>query len=186
MTAEELLAMRGVARNNWGDWDGCGYRGGYDGYRRGHSGQRATGIALGAVGLGVAVIGLPLVAVLAKAFSGKAEAMAAGVANGVTETNNLVRMVAAGLQQESQNRERSIQIERNERVSSNPSLRNYIDIAAGAGAYSGATSNSQAQAAAAAFAANGAFGLNSAIESSNALRVMPVSAPQPCCNPCNQ
>lgn len=177
--------MRGVMnRNGWGDYDE-GYRCRGE-YRRGHSGQRATGIAFGAAALGVTIIGLPLVAVIAKAFAGKAEAVAAGAAAGVAETNNLVRMVTAGLQRESENRERSIQIERSERISSNPTTKNYIDIAAGAGAYSGSTSASQAQAAAAALAANGGFGLNGAVENFGALRVMPVSAPQPCCNPCGQ
>lgn len=37
MTAEEMLAMRGVAKNAWGEEESrpC--------YKRGHSGQRATG-----------------------------------------------------------------------------------------------------------------------------------------------
>lgn len=41
MTAEEMLAMRGVAKNAWGEEESRPY------YKRGHSGQRATGIALG-------------------------------------------------------------------------------------------------------------------------------------------
>lgn len=53
MTAEEMLAMRGVAKNAWGEEESrpC--------YKRGHSGQRATGIALGAVGVGLAILGIP-------------------------------------------------------------------------------------------------------------------------------
>lgn len=47
MTAEEMLAMRGVAKNAWGEEESrpC--------YKRGHSGQRATGIALGADSVGL-------------------------------------------------------------------------------------------------------------------------------------
>ena len=72
MTAEEMLAMRGVAKNAWGEEESrpC--------YKRGHSGQRATGIALGAVGVGLAILGIPLALVAAKAFASKAEAVANG------------------------------------------------------------------------------------------------------------
>lgn len=59
MTAEEMLAMRGVARNAWSE-DSYPYHCG----KKGHSGQRATGIALGAVGVGLAVLGIPLALVI--------------------------------------------------------------------------------------------------------------------------
>jgi hypothetical protein len=103
MTAEEMLAMRGVAKNAWGEEESRPY------CKRGHSGQRATGIALGAVGVGLAILGIPLALVAAKAFASKAEAMANGNSQMIGETNNLVRTVAAGLQMESQNRENAIQ-----------------------------------------------------------------------------
>lgn len=91
MTAEEMLAMRGVAKNAWGEEESrpC--------YKRGHSGQRATGIALGAVGVGLAILGIPLALVAAKAFASKAEAVANGNSQMIGETNNLVRTVAARL-----------------------------------------------------------------------------------------
>lgn len=55
-----MLAMRGVAKNAWGEEESrpC--------YKRGHSGQRATGISLGAVGVGLAILGIPLALVAAK------------------------------------------------------------------------------------------------------------------------
>ena len=85
-----MLAMRGVAKNAWGEEESrpC--------YKRGHSGQRATGIALGAVGVGLAILGIPLALVAAKAFASKAEAMANGNSQMIGETNNLVRTVAQG------------------------------------------------------------------------------------------
>lgn len=178
MTAEEMLAMRGVARNAWSE-DSYPY---YCG-KKGHSGQRATGIALGAVGVGLAVLGIPLALVAAKAFASKAEAMANGNSQMIGETNNLVRTVAAGLQMESQNRERAIQIEHSERVQSNPTVQSYIDLAAGAGAYSGSNSASDAQAAAT-LAANG-YMSNPAVENFSFVRTIPYSQPQPCCGGCN-
>lgn len=162
MTAEEMLAMRGVSRNDWGGYPQ------YECYpcnreKRGHSGQRATGIALGASALGITVLGLPLVVVLAKAFSGKAEAMAESAHSAVRDSNENIRLLTQGLAAEAASRQadfraersdRAIEIraERTERVQSNPTTQNYIDLAAGAGAYSGSGSNAAAQAAAAAAA----------------------------------
>lgn len=173
MTAEEMLAMRGVVKNAWGEEESrpC--------YKRGHSGQRATGIALGAVGVGLAILGIPLALVAAKAFASKAEAVANGNSQMIGETNSLVRTVAAGLQMESQNRENAILMERKERVDSTPSVQSYIDLAVGAGAYSGSSANSQAAATAANVYAN-----NPAMENFSFVRTIPYSQPQPCCTPC--
>lgn len=175
-----MLAMRGVSKNSWGDEYG------YSNYcgKRSHSGQRATGIALGAVGVGLAVLGIPLAIVAAKAYASKAEAMATGNAQMIGETNSLVRTVAAGLQMESQNRERSIQIEHSERVQSNPTVQSYIDLAAGAGAYSGSNAASDAQAAATASLAANGYLSNPAVENFSFVRTIPYSQPQPCCNSC--
>ena len=173
MTAEEMLAMRGVAKNAWGEEESSPC------YKRGYSGQRATGIALGAVGVGLAILGIPLALVAAKAFASKAEAVANGNSQMIGETNSLVRTVAAGLQMESQNRENAILMERKERVDSTPSVQSYIDLAVGAGAYSGSSANSQAAATAANVYAN-----NPAMENFSFVRTIPYSQPQPCCTPC--
>ena len=175
-------------RRGWYGGDGCYENGGYY-HRRGHSGQRATGIALGAVGTAAAVIGIPLALVAAKAMASKAEAMAEGNARMISESNHNIRLLTQGLADEVNARQNHINYERSERIQSNPTTQNYIDLAAGAGAYSGSGSSAgaQAQAAAAALAAqNGGYGWNNAVENMSFVRTIPFSEPKPCCGGCGQ
>ena len=63
-----------------------------------------------------------------------------------------------------------------------PTIRQYVDVQTGAGAFSGSNSNALATA----LALQNNNGLNSAIGGCNFLRVARYSAPQPCgCDSCN-
>jgi hypothetical protein len=64
-----------------------------------------------------------------------------------------------------------------------PTIRQYVDVQTGAGAFSGSSSNALATA----LALQQNSGINSAIGGCNFLRVARYSAPQPCgCDTCNE
>jgi len=122
MTAEELLAMRGVSRNTFGDCEcGCYPRTIVEN-RRGHSGQRATGIALGAAALAAALVVGWGVNQASKARMRAAEQAASG-------NMKAIEMVASTLAQERGSRE-------NWQNQHAPTLTQYVDVRAGAGAMS--------------------------------------------------
>lgn len=148
---------------------------GYDGYGCGHhhkSGMAATGIGL-AAGLGggallLALAGLWGVNQASKARSRNAENLAQANMNSL---NQLATFTIA----ERQSRDAW-------QVANAPTVRQYVDVQTGAGAFSGASSNALATA----LALQSNSGLNSAIGGCNFLRVARYSAPQPCgCDSCN-
>lgn len=142
------------------------------GHHKGGRGMAATGIGL-AAGLGggallLAIAGIWGVNQASKARSRGAENLAKSNANSIDQ---LAALTIA---------------ERNSReawqVANSPTIRQYVDVQTGAGAFSGSTSNALATA----LALNNNSGLNSAIGGCNFLRVARYSAPQPCgCDSCN-
>lgn len=126
-------------------------------------GMAATGIGL-AAGLG----GSALLGVLLTAW-GVNKASEARAAANQNSINNLAALTLA----ERQSRETW-------QNTHAPSLTQYVDVRAGAGANSLAGANALATA----YALQGG-GLNAAVANESYLRVIPFSSPQPCCNPCN-
>lgn len=183
MTAEEVLMMQGAGR-------GYGYGMPHEYYVKDHkdrhSGQRATAIAFGAAAIGLSVIGLPLVAALAKSYSGRAEAMATGAYNAIAQNSENIRLLTTGLANEANARQIDIRTERSERLQSNPTVQSYIDLAAGAGAYSGSGANSASEAASTAAALalqSGSYGRSGQVCPTPVALYQPA---MPCsCNTCN-
>ena len=150
-------------------------RRGYDGYdgkhHRGAYGAATTGIGL-AAGLGGGALLLGIAAAWGLNQASKARAKAAE--NMANANQNYINQVASLAIAERQSRE-------NWQIANSPTIRQYVDVQTGAGAFSGSTSNALA----AAIAQNS--GLNSAIGGCNFLRVCRYSAPQPCgCDSCGQ
>lgn len=164
LTAGELALIDQRRGYNYG-YDGCGYL-------RNRNGMAATGIGL-AAGLGGGALLLALAGIwgvnqASKARSRGAENLAKANAN------NIEQLAALSI------------AERNSRegwqIANSPTIRQYVDVQTGAGAFSGSTSNALATA----LALNNNSGLNSAIGGCNFLRVARYSAPQPCgCDSCN-
>ena len=124
-------------------------------------GMAATGIGL-AAGLGGGALLLGIAGLWGLSQASKARAQA-----NQNALNNLAALTLA----ERQSRETW-------QNTHAPSLTQYVDVRAGAGA--GANANALA----AAYALQGG-GLNAAVANESYIRVMPFSAPQSCCNPCN-
>lgn len=149
---------------------GYGYGDGY-GYHQGGRGMAATGIGL-AAGLG----GAALIGVLALGWglNQASKARSRGAENLAKANANSIEQLAALTLAERNSRE-------SWQVANSPTIRQYVDVQTGAGAFSGSTSN--ALATALALQNNG--GINSAIGGCNFLRVARYSAPQPCpCDSC--
>lgn len=167
LTAGELALID--QRRGYGYGDGCGY--GY-GHHRGAYGAATTGIGL-AAGLG----GAALLGVIAVGWglNQASKARAKGAENLSQANANSINQLATLAIAERQSRE-------NWQIANSPTVRQYVDVQTGAGAFSGATSNALATA----LALNNNSGLNSAIGGCNFLRVARYSAPQPCgCDSCN-
>ena len=140
-------------------------------YHKGNA-TATTGVAL-AAGLGGGALLLAIAAAwginqASKARSRAAESMAKANANSIDQ---LAALTIA---------------ERNSRETwqnaNAPTIRQYVDVQTGAGAFSGSNSNALATA----LALQNNNGLNSAIGGCNFLRVARYSAPQPCgCDSCN-
>ena len=154
-----------------------GYGYGHDGYgygyhRRGVSGGAATGIGL-AAGLGGGALLLAIAGIWGMNQASKARSR--GAENLAKANASSIDQLAALTIAERTSREQW-------QVANAPTIRQYVDVQTGAGAFSGSTSN--ALATALAFSQNN--GLNSAIGGCNFLRVARYSAPQPCgCDSCN-
>ena len=166
LTAGELALIDQRRGYNYG-YDGCGY-----GYGHHRNGMAATGIGL-AAGLGGGALLLALAGIWGVNQASKARSRGA---------ENLAKSNASNIEQLA-----ALTIsERNSReawqVANSPTIRQYVDVQTGAGAFSGSTSNALATA----LALNNNSGLNSAIGGCNFLRVARYSAPQPCgCDSCN-
>lgn len=151
---------------------GYGYGEGY-GYHHGGRGMAATGIGL-AAGLGGGALLLAIAGLWGMNQASKARAK--GAENLSKANANSIEQLAALTLAERQSRE-------GWQTANAPTIRQYVDVQTGAGAFSGSTSN--ALATALALQQNG--GLNSAIGGCNFLRVARYSAPQPCgCDTCNE
>ena len=149
---------------------GYGYGDGY-GYHQGGRGMAATGIGL-AAGLG----GAALIGVLALGWGlNQASKARSRAAENLAKANaNSIEQLAALTLAERNSRE-------SWQVANSPTIRQYVDVQTGAGAFSGSTSNALATA----LALQNNSGINSAIGGCNFLRVARYSAPQPCpCDSC--
>ena len=147
-----------------------GYGDGY-GYHQGGRGMAATGIGL-AAGLG----GAALIGVLALGWGlNQASKARSRAAENLAKANaNSIEQLAALTLAERNSRE-------SWQVANSPTIRQYVDVQTGAGAFSGSTSNALATA----LALQNNSGINSAIGGCNFLRVARYSAPQPCpCDSC--
>jgi hypothetical protein len=146
-----------------------GYYG--DDCHRSGRGMAATGIGLGA-GLGGGALLFALAAAWGLNQASKARAKAAE--NLAQANTNYINQIAGFVQAERVSRE-------GWQIANSPTVRQYVDVQTGAGAFSGANANAAALA-----AAINNNGLNSAIGGCNFLRVARYSAPQPCgCDSCN-
>ena len=146
-------------------------RRGYDYDHRGGRGMAATGIGLGA-GLGGGAVLFALAAAWGLNQASKARAKAAE--NLAQANTNYINQIAGFVQAERVSRE-------GWQIANSPTVRQYVDVQTGAGAFSGSSANAAALA-----AAINNNGLNSAIGGCNFLRVARYSAPAPCgCDTCN-
>ena len=142
LTAGELALID--QRRGYGYDGGCGY--GY-GHHKGAYGAATTGIGL-AAGLG----GAALLGVIAVGWGvNQASKARSRAAENLSNANmNYVNQIAAFTLAERQSRE-------NWQVANSPTLRQYVDVQTGAGAFAGAGSNSSALAQAEATLLSGAL-----------------------------
>lgn len=151
-------------------------RRGYDGYGYPHH-KGAYGAATTGIGLAAGLGGAALLGVFAVGWglNQASKARARGAENLAHSNSNAINQLATLAIAERQSRE-------SWQVANSPTIRQYVDVQTGAGAFSGSTSNALATA----LALNNNSGLNSAIGGCNFLRVARYSAPQPCgCDSCN-
>ena len=142
-------------------------RRGYDHeYHKGGRGMAATGIGL-AAGLGGGALLLALAGLWGMNQASKARAK--GAENLAKANANSIEQLAALTIAERNSRE-------SWQMANDPTIRQYVDVQTGAGAFSGATSNSLATA----LALQQNSGLNSAIGGCNYLRVARVSGSRLC------
>lgn len=151
---------------------GYGYGEGY-GYHHGGRGMAATGIGL-AAGLGGGALLLAIAGLWGMNQASKARAK--GAENLSKANAHSIDQLAALTIAERNSRE-------GWQMANAPTIRQYVDVQTGAGAFSGSTSNALATA----LALQQNSGINSAIGGCNFLRVARYSAPQPCgCDSCNE
>ena len=154
LTAGDLALIEN--RRGYGDHD----------YHRDGRGMAATGIGL-AAGLGGGALLLAIAGLWGMNQASKARAK--GVENLAQANTNYINQIAGFAQAERASRE-------GWQMANAPTIRQYVDVQTGAGAFSGSTSN--ALATALALQQNG--GLNSAIGGCNYLRVARVSGSRLC------
>lgn len=151
---------------------GYGYGDGY-GYHHGGRGMAATGIGL-AAGLGGGALLLAIAGLWGMNQASKARAK--GAENLAHANAHSIDQLAALTIAERNSRE-------GWQMANAPTIRQYVDVQTGAGAFSGSSSNALATA----LALQQNSGINSAIGGCNFLRVARYSAPQPCgCDSCNE
>lgn len=146
---------------------GCGY-----GHHRGAYGAATTGIGL-AAGLGGGALLLGIAAAWGLNQASKARSRAAE--NMANANMNYINQIAAFTVAERQSRE-------NWQVANSPTLRQYVDVQTGAGAFAGAGSNAQSSALAQAEATILTQGLLGNLNQCPQ-KVSLYSAPQPCSCP---
>lgn len=168
LTAGELALID--QRRGYGYDGGCGY--GY-GHHKGAYGAATTGIGL-AAGLGGGALLLAIAAAWGVNNASKARSRAAE--NLANANMNYVNQIAAFALAERQSRE-------NWQVANSPTLRQYVDVQTGAGAFAGAGSNAQSSALAQAEATILTQGLLGNLNQCPQ-KVALYSAPQPCSCPC--
>lgn len=155
-------------RRGYGYGDSYGY-----GCHQGGRGMAATGIGL-AAGLGGGALLLAIAGLWGMNQASKARAK--GAENLSKANANSIEQLAALTLAERNSRE-------GWQMANAPTIRQYVDVQTGAGAFSGSSSNALATA----LALQQNSGLNSAIGGCNFLRVARYSAPQPCgCDSCNE
>ena len=142
LTAGELALID--QRRGYGYDGGCGY--GY-GHHKGAYGAAITGVGL-AAGLGGGALLLAIAA--AWGVNQASKARAKGVENLANSNMNYINQLTAFTLAERQSRE-------NWQVANSPTLRQYVDVQTGAGAFAGAGSNSSALAQAEATLLSGAL-----------------------------
>jgi hypothetical protein len=156
LTAGDLALIENRRGYGYGDYD-C---------HRGGRGMAATGIGL-AAGLGGGALLLAIAGLWGMNQASKARAK--GAENLAQANTNHINQLSAFALAERQSRE-------GWQMANAPTIRQYVDVQTGAGAFSGSTSN--ALATALALQQNG--GLNSAIGGCNYLRVARVSGSRLC------
>ena len=145
---------------------------GYDYPHHKGNATATTGVALGAGLGGAALVGVFLTA---WAVNQASKARAKAAENLANANTNYINQMMGFVQSERQSREAW-------QVANSPTVRQYVDVQTGAGAFSGSNANALATA----LALQNNNGLNSAIGGCNFLRVARYSAPQPCgCDSCN-
>lgn len=166
LTAGDLALIEN--RRGYGYGDGYGY-----GCHQGGRGMAATGIGL-AAGLGGGALLLAIAGLWGMNQASKARAK--GAENLSKANANSIEQLAALTLAERNSRE-------GWQMANAPTIRQYVDVQTGAGAFSGSSSNALATA----LALQQNSGINSAIGGCNFLRVARFSAPQPCgCDSCNE
>lgn len=166
LTAGDLALIEN--RRGYGYGDGYGY-----GCHQGGRGMAATGIGL-AAGLGGGALLLAIAGLWGMNQASKARAK--GAENMSKANANSIEQLAALTLAERNSRE-------GWQMANAPTIRQYVDVQTGAGAFSGSSSNALATA----LALQQNSGINSAIGGCNFLRVARYSAPQPCgCDTCNE
>lgn len=166
LTAGDLALIEN--RRGYGYGDGYGY-----GCHQGGRGMAATGIGL-AAGLGGGALLLAIAGLWGMNQASKARAK--GAENLSKANANSIEQLAALTLAERNSRE-------GWQMANAPTIRQYVDVQTGAGAFSGSSSNALATA----LALQQNSGINSAIGGCNFLRVARFSAPQSCgCDSCNE
>lgn len=159
LTSGDLALIETRRGYGYGYGDGCGFH-------KGGRGMAATGIGL-AAGLGGGALLLAIAGLWGMNQASKARAKGA---------ENLAKANASNIEQLA-----ALTIaERNSReswqVANSPTIRQYVDVQTGAGAFSGSSANALATA----LALNNNSGVNSAIGGCNYLRVARVSGSRLC------
>lgn len=159
LTSGDLALIENRRGYGYGYGDGCGFH-------KGGRGMAATGIGL-AAGLGGGALLLAIAGLWGMNQASKARAKGA---------ENLAKANASNIEQLA-----ALTIaERNSReswqVANSPTIRQYVDVQTGAGAFSGSSANALATA----LALNNNSGVNSAIGGCNYLRVARVSGSRLC------
>lgn len=159
LTSGDLALIENRRGYGYGYGDGCGYH-------KGGRGMAATGISL-AAGLGGGALLLAIAGLWGMNQASKARAK--GAENLAQANTNYINQIAGFAQAERVSRE-------GWQIANSPTIRQYVDVQTGAGAFSGSSANALATA----LALNNNSGVNSAIGGCNYLRVARVSGSRLC------
>lgn len=159
LTSGDLALIENRRGYGYGYGDGCGYH-------KGGRGAAITGVGL-AAGLGGGALLLAIAGLWGMNQASKARAK--GAENLAQANTNYINQIAGFAQAERVSRE-------GWQIANSPTIRQYVDVQTGAGAFSGSSAN--AFATALALQQNG--GVNSAIGGCNYLRVARVSGSRLC------